>query len=117
MRDIRCIADAGHPATVLDGAGRPWRCGDVRTVPGMTASALVSRHPGSFQVVDRVIRESTTTPDIPTGLLDGHWRTVKAAIESGAHDLHLGPLRDAEVAGNARESVLAAIDARSREVA
>jgi hypothetical protein len=116
MRDIRCTAEHGHPATLLQGAGRAWRAGDVRSVPGTTASALVSRHPGSFEVVDRVIRGSTTSVGAPDGITDTHWRTLCHQIQTGAHDQYLGALRDAETAGPARESVLAAIDARSRAV-
>lgn len=114
MRDLRCIADDGHPPGLLPGAGRPWAAGEVRSVPGMTASALVSRHPSRFAVVDRVIRGSTTTPEIPAGTLGASSRKLAAAIKRGDHDAHLAPLRTAETAGAARSAVLDAIDSRAR---
>ncbi len=114
MRDLRCIAPAGHPATTLAGAGRPWSHGDTRTVPGLTASALVERHPSKFAVVDRVIRRSESSPAMPPGLADQHWRPLTVAVAAGTHDAYLGPLRQADAAGAGRRSVLRAIHARAR---
>ena len=114
MRHLRCTADDGHPPGVLPGAGRPWAAGEVRTVPGMTATALVSRHPSRFVVVDRVIRDSSTTPEIPAGALSASSRRLAAAIKRGDHDTHLAPLREAEASGAARSAVLDAIAVRSR---
>ena len=116
MRDLRCIATEGHPATALAGAARPWSHGDTRSVPGVTASALVERHPSKFAVVDRVIRRTEPVPAIPPGVIGTHWRPLTVAVRAGTHDAYLGPLREAEAAGSARTAVLRAIDERSREV-
>ena len=117
MIDVRCIVNGGHPATLLEGASRPWGCGDVRSVPNLTASALTSRHPTRFALVDRVIRESVPVPVVPSGSLGGHHRSIVATVKSGGHDTYLGPMRAQEAAGAARPSVIEAIDARSRKVA
>ena len=65
-------------------------------------------------VYDRAIRATYPAPVAPLGALSGGARSIVERVASGALDGVLGPLRDREVAGAARESVLRAIDDRAR---
>lgn len=69
-----------------------------------------------MQVVDRLIRSTTPSATVPCGVVDAPTASLAEQIRRGTLDHCLGPLREIETAGPARESVLAAIDARSRAV-
>lgn len=65
-------------------------------------------------LLDRAIRGTYPAPVAPRGVLSGEARSVVERVASGALDGVLGPLRDCEVSGAARPSVVQAIDDRAR---
>jgi len=65
-------------------------------------------------VIDRAIRGTYPAPVAPLGVLSGEARSVVERVASGSLDDVLGPLRDREVIGAARPSVVQAIDDRTR---
>lgn len=115
---LRCLYPGGYPGQ-QDGP-RSMREHEIAEVSEADARYLCETFPGYF---DRMARPATASSAAPSrapvagGLLASPVRDILPAIRSGEHDGEIAALVAAENAGQARATVLAALDTRARMVA